>query len=67
MAVGMAGPTHWPKTNAVMLRNRRVGTSMSGLAQVRHIGPTEHEQGRLSELMREWGRFCAVPCEPRHG
>jgi ribonucleoside-triphosphate reductase (thioredoxin) len=28
------GPTHWPKTNAVMLRNRRIGCSMSGLAQV---------------------------------
>ena len=27
------GPTHWPKTNAVMLRNRRIGTSLSGIAQ----------------------------------
>jgi ribonucleoside-triphosphate reductase (thioredoxin) len=27
------GPTHWPKTNDVMLRNRRIGTSMSGIAQ----------------------------------
>jgi adenosylcobalamin-dependent ribonucleoside-triphosphate reductase len=26
-------PTHWAKTNAVMLRNRRIGTSMSGVAQ----------------------------------
>lgn len=25
--------THWPRTNAVMLRNRRVGCSMSGIAQ----------------------------------
>ena len=25
-------PTPWPKTNAVMMRNRRIGTSMSGLA-----------------------------------
>lgn len=25
--------THWPQTNAVMLRNRRVGTSVSGIAQ----------------------------------
>lgn len=32
------GPTHWPKTNAVMLRNRRIGCSMSGLAQVRAAG-----------------------------
>lgn len=27
------GATHWPQTNAVMLRNRRIGTSMSGVAQ----------------------------------
>lgn len=28
------GPSHWPRTNTVMLRNRRIGCSMSGLAQV---------------------------------
>ena len=27
------GRTHWPETNRVMLRNRRIGCSMSGLAQ----------------------------------
>jgi ribonucleoside-triphosphate reductase len=27
------GTTHWPESNAVMLRNRRIGTSMSGIAQ----------------------------------
>jgi ribonucleotide reductase alpha subunit len=27
------GKTHWPETNRVMLRNRRIGTSMSGIAQ----------------------------------
>jgi ribonucleoside-triphosphate reductase len=27
------GGTHWPEANAVMLRNRRIGTSMSGIAQ----------------------------------
>jgi len=26
-------PTRWPETNKVMLRNRRIGTSVSGLAQ----------------------------------
>ncbi|KAJ1832611.1 hypothetical protein LPJ70_006541, partial [Coemansia sp. RSA 2708] len=26
-------PTHWPETNCVMLRNRRIGTSVSGIAQ----------------------------------
>lgn len=25
-------PTHWPETNAVMQRNRRIGTSVSGVA-----------------------------------
>ncbi|KAJ1895632.1 hypothetical protein LPJ66_004467 [Kickxella alabastrina] len=26
-------PTHWPETNRVLLRNRRIGTSVSGIAQ----------------------------------
>ncbi len=27
------GPTHWPETNRIMMRNRRIGCSMSGVAQ----------------------------------
>lgn len=27
------GATHWPETNEVLLRNRRIGCSMSGIAQ----------------------------------
>ena len=27
------GRTHWPESNRVMLRNRRIGCSMSGVAQ----------------------------------
>ena len=27
------GKTHWPETNRVQLRNRRIGTSISGIAQ----------------------------------
>ena len=27
------GKTHWPETNRVMMRNRRIGTSVSGIAQ----------------------------------
>jgi len=27
------GATHWPETNRVLLRNRRIGTSMTGIAQ----------------------------------
>lgn len=26
-------PTHWPQTNAIMQRNRRIGTSVSGVAE----------------------------------
>lgn len=36
------GETHWPETNRVLLRNRRIGNSMSGLAQfVTHRGLDE--------------------------
>jgi ribonucleotide reductase alpha subunit len=27
------GNTHWPKSNVIMMRNRRIGCSMSGIAQ----------------------------------
>ncbi|KAK9687912.1 hypothetical protein K7432_014596, partial [Basidiobolus ranarum] len=27
------GTTHWPETNKVMMRNRRIGTGLSGIAQ----------------------------------
>lgn len=38
-------PTHWPETNEVMTRNRRIGTSMSGLAQfVERYGVAELRQ-----------------------
>ena len=39
-------PTHWPETNEVMQRNRRIGTSVSGLAQFA-------EERSWTEL-REW-------------
>lgn len=39
------GHTLWPESNAVMMRNRRVGTSMSGIAQF-------VEQHGLEELRR---------------
>lgn len=39
-------PTHWPETNEVMTRNRRIGTSMSGIVQFA-------EQYGWSEL-RKW-------------
>jgi len=39
------GKTHWPETNRVMLRNRRIGTSQSGIAQfVDQRGIEEYRQ-----------------------
>ena len=40
------GQTHWPETNRVMLRNRRIGNSLSGIAQF----VTKHGL----ETLREW-------------
>ncbi|HLT84485.1 MAG TPA: ribonucleoside-triphosphate reductase, adenosylcobalamin-dependent [Phototrophicaceae bacterium] len=39
-------PTHWERTNAVMQRNRRVGTSMSGIA--------DFVDNHGLDTMREW-------------
>lgn len=57
-------PTHDPHTNAVMLRNRRIGCSMSGIAQnIEKIGLAEHlrwadegyeEISRLDRVYSEW-------------
>jgi ribonucleoside-triphosphate reductase len=56
--------THWPETNRVMLRNRRIGCSMSGVAQFlasRGIGTLKDwcERGyntveRYDEVYSEW-------------
>ena len=40
------GKTHWPETNRVMLRNRRIGCSVSGIAQFLSF--------RGIEELREW-------------
>lgn len=39
-------PTHWPRTNAIMQRNRRIGTSMSGVANFADT--------RGLSVLREW-------------
>ena len=39
-------PTHWEETNAIMQRNRRIGTSMSGIANF--------ADNRGLPLLREW-------------
>lgn len=43
------GMTHWEKTNAVMKRNRRMGISMSGIAQYMH----RHGSENLTRLCDE--------------
>ena len=43
------GMTHWPETNRVMLRNRRIGCSVSGIAQFL----SEHCLNDLKEWMDE--------------
>jgi len=40
------GQSHWPETNRVMLRNRRIGCSMSGIAQF--------IEGRGLHILKEW-------------
>lgn len=40
-------PTHNPKTNAVMVRNRRIGTSMAGIAEM-------YSKMGLSECIHWW-------------
>lgn len=42
-------PTHWEETNAIMQRNRRIGTSMSGIADFADI----HGLPKLREWMDE--------------
>ncbi|PYG02349.1 ribonucleoside-triphosphate reductase, adenosylcobalamin-dependent [Georgenia satyanarayanai] len=46
-------PTHWEATNAVMQRNRRVGTSMSGIADF----ADNHGLDTVREWMDEGYRF----------
>jgi ribonucleotide reductase alpha subunit len=51
------GKTNWTETNAVMLRNRRIGTSMSGLAQFiekRGIPELTHWMSRGYVELERW-------------
>jgi adenosylcobalamin-dependent ribonucleoside-triphosphate reductase len=49
------GKTHWPETNRVMLRNRRIGCSVSGIAQF------VSQEGGIHKL-RKWLEqgYCAI-------
>lgn len=50
-------PTHWPETNEVMMRNRRIGASMSGLAQFVEAdgwGPLREWQDEGYQEIKRW-------------
>ena len=62
------GKTHWPDTNRVMLRNRRIGCSMSGIAQfITHRGLHELRHwmkdgySRIQELDIHYSDWLAIP------
>ncbi len=62
------GKTHWAETNRVMLRNRRIGCSMSGIAQfIVHQGLDALREWmmsgytRIQELDTEFSDWFAIP------
>tara|TARA_B100000686_G_scaffold26069_1_gene25369 strand:+ start:5348 stop:7378 length:2031 start_codon:yes stop_codon:yes gene_type:complete len=62
------GNTHWPETNRVMLRNRRIGCSMSGIAQFiadRSLGTLQvwMDKGyhHIQKLDEEYADWMAIP------
>tara|TARA_R110001592_G_scaffold269340_1_gene535693 strand:+ start:4927 stop:6954 length:2028 start_codon:yes stop_codon:yes gene_type:complete len=62
------GKTHWPDTNRVMLRNRRIGCSMSGIAQFlanRGTGALQEwmDTGyeHIQKLDKEYSDWMAIP------
>jgi adenosylcobalamin-dependent ribonucleoside-triphosphate reductase len=62
------GKTHWPDTNRVMLRNRRIGCSVSGVAQFITKQGMEELRKWLEEgfeIIQEWDKmysdWLAVP------
>lgn len=62
------GKTHWPETNRVMLRNRRIGCSVSGIAQflnTKGIGRLKHwlEKGydSIQRYDKQYSDWLAVP------
>jgi len=62
------GQTHWPETNRVMLRNRRIGCSMSGIAQfiaTRSVGELQSwmDEGyrHIQKLDERFSDWMAIP------
>ena len=62
------GQTHWPETNRVMLRNRRIGTSQSGIVQfINEHGLEEYRQwcdsgyAAIQEYDEVYSDWLAIP------
>ena len=62
------GKTHWPETNRVMLRNRRIGCSVSGVAQfITYRGINELKTwlmdgyNEIQRLDTQYSEWLAVP------
>ena len=62
------GKTHWPETNRAMLRNRRIGCSMSGIAQFvanKGIGHLQSWMDKgyhhIQKLDKEYSDWMAIP------
>jgi adenosylcobalamin-dependent ribonucleoside-triphosphate reductase len=62
------GKTHWPETNRVMLRNRRIGCSMSGIAQFvanKGVGTLQSWMDKgynhIQKLDKEYSDWMAIP------
>ena len=62
------GQTHWAETNRVMLRNRRIGCSMSGIAQFvanRGVGELRSWMdvgyGHIQKLDEKYSNWFAIP------
>ncbi|KAM9989970.1 hypothetical protein ACTFIY_006012 [Dictyostelium cf. discoideum] len=62
------GSTQWPDTNKVLLRNRRIGCSMSGIAQFIHFNGLHQLKDwcvngfkLLNELDEKYSEWLAIP------
>ena len=65
-------PTHWPETNAIMMKNRRIGTSMSGIIDsfVKHgrremLDWCDHGYDYLKKLDKIYSDWLCVPISIR--
>jgi len=53
------GKTHWPETNRVMLRNRRIGCSVSGIAQFitnKGLGTLKNWLNDGYDVIQDWDK-----------